>query len=148
MAQGVHDRLLRAYPSLTDIVLRGSTGLPAGLRLGITFVAAGRVRGTPPHAESSERGECVFMEMSVPPLAWTLNFMGDGRVPLDRTADVSCWLDTPPPGVLSQPTNLELPVGAVVSSLAGDFRPAPVIRAQIAAQATPERGRQHVVTSA
>ena len=50
MAQGVHDQLLRAYPKLTDIVLHGTTGLPGDVRLGLTYIAAGRVRATPPHA--------------------------------------------------------------------------------------------------
>jgi hypothetical protein len=82
MAQGVHGYLLRAYPGLTDVVGHGATGLPAGLRHGLTYVVTGRVRATPPHAYLSPLGESVFMEMSAPPLAWTLSFMGEGRVAL------------------------------------------------------------------
>lgn len=134
MAQGVHGHLLRAYPALTDVVRHGATGLPAGLRLGLTYAVTGRVRATPPHACLSPLGESVFMEMSAPPLAWTLNFMGEGRVALERTVDVTRWVDTPP-GQLAPSTTLELPVGAVDSPLAGDFRPASLIRAEMEAAA-------------
>lgn len=134
MAQGVHDRLLRAYPDLRKVVLEGEIGLPADLRLGLTYIASGRVRAAPAHALRTKRGETVFMEMAAPPLAWTLSFLGDGRVPLDRTADVSSWLDTPA-DVLAEPTGLELPVGSVDSPLGADYRPAALIREEMARQA-------------
>lgn len=132
VAQGVHDRLLRRHPGLTDVLRQGATSLPAGLRLGLTFIVDGGVRATPPHAVSSPRGECVFMEMAAAPLAWTLSFMGAGRVALDRTADVSSWLDTPP-GIRSGPIRLVLPVGSCVSPLSGDFRTREELEAEIAA---------------
>ena len=60
MAQGVHDRLLRAYPDLREIVLEGKVALPADLRLGLTYIASGRVRAAPAHSLRTERGETVF----------------------------------------------------------------------------------------
>lgn len=130
MAQGVHDHLMRRHPELTGLVRGNATGIPAALRLGLTMIVDGSVRASPPQAVSSSGNECVFMEMAAPPFAWTLSFMGEGRLPLERTADVSDWLSTP--SGVRRSTTLLLPVGSCHSPLPGDFRPRHEIEAEIA----------------
>ena len=125
MAGGVHDRLIQAYPGLREVVLKGATEVPDGLRLGLTFIGPSTraARVSPPQGLSTPEGECVFSEMAARPLAWTLCYMGEGRVPLTRTADVTSWLALKHGERSRSRTSLELPVGAIDSPMSGDFRP-------------------------
>lgn len=125
---GVHDRLIRRFPALSDIVLSGTNAMPADVRLGLTLIlnsAQGRVAS--PMVKVGDSSEptgaqtvVVFSEVTMAPFSWTLSFTGNGRSMLERTADVSAWLDLPP-GHLAGPTHLELPVGTIGSATPGDF---------------------------
>jgi hypothetical protein len=126
---GVHDRLIRRFPVLSDIVLSGSTGMPPDVRLGLTLILnTAQSRVSSPMIEVRENGEpfgpaesvILFSEVAMAPFSWTLSFTGDGRRMLGRTADVSSWLDLRP-GELAAPTPLELPVGTLGSATPGDF---------------------------
>lgn len=126
LALGVHDRLIRRFPTLSSAVLKGDEELPEGLRLGLTLIlntARGRVsaptilvtnEGTP------NEDVTVFSEVAVAPFAWTLSFTGEGRRPLVRTADVSHWLRLGPSETATM-MPVALPVGTIASAVPGDY---------------------------
>jgi hypothetical protein len=122
MDLGIHDRLLRRYPGLTDLVVGGAGKIPTGLQLGLTLALGRRGRLTAPICTCDEHGCSVFAEVALAPFAWTLSITENGLTPLSRTADVSDWLSYPPgecPGNMTVP----VPLGFLESPIPGDFRP-------------------------
>jgi hypothetical protein len=124
MAVAVHDRLLLAYPDLKDVIRTPGTLLPASLRLGLTLVVGSRhVRVSGPVAVSGPDGCAVFSEVAMAPFSWTLGFVGDDDVRvLDRTADVTHWLGYGSEEPAPASESVVLPLGALHSSLPGDYR--------------------------
>lgn len=125
---GIHGRLIRRFPALSDVVLSGTNTMPTDVRLGLTLIlntAQGRVAS--PMVQVCDDSEStgtqtviVFSEVTMAPFSWTLSFTGNNRPMLERTADVSAWLDLLP-GQLAGPTHLDLPVGTIGSATPGDF---------------------------
>ncbi|MCF6509820.1 hypothetical protein E9549_20860 [Blastococcus sp. MG754426] len=130
MAVGVHDRLLRRHPELSDLLLGHLGRLPRGLRLGLTVVVGGRARMSAPVCSASPAGCTVFAEAALQPFAWTLSFEVPPLRPLSRSADVSHWLQHDCDAVVAE-ESLAAPVGFLDSPLPGDFRPASDIKADM-----------------
>ncbi|SFP85465.1 hypothetical protein SAMN05660464_4465 [Geodermatophilus dictyosporus] len=130
MDVAVHDRLLRRYPELTNVVRQPGTPLPSTLRLGLTVVLGTRARLSSPVCQADPDGCVVFSEAALAPFSWTLSFLEPGLRSLPHTADVSEWLHH---GQNHRPIHaqLKLPVGAVVSPTPGDYRPASLIEANL-----------------
>jgi hypothetical protein len=133
----IHDRLLSLYPGLTDTVMVPGTPLPKGLRLGLTVVLGTRARLSAPICSATDERAVVFSEAALEPFAWTLSFL-EGRLrPLDRTADVSHWLSHGHQQ-RSVGESLAVPVGGVAAPTPGDYRPKPLIEADLAASTVSE----------
>lgn len=132
MDVAIHDRLLRRYPELIDVVRQPGTPLPSTLRLGLTVVLGTRARVSAPVCQTNPDGCVLFSEVALAPFSWTLSFLEPGLRSLAHTADVSGWLGH---GRDHRPAHaqLELPVGAVVSPIPGDYRPAALIEADLPA---------------
>jgi len=130
MEVAVHDRLLRRYPELINVVRQPGTPLPSTLRLGLTVVLGTRARLSAPVCQADPVGCVLFSEAALAPFSRTLSFLEPGLRPLPHTADVSGWLGH---GRDHRPAHaqLELPVGAVVSPIPGDYRPASLIEADL-----------------
>ncbi len=131
MDVAIHDRLLQRHPELTEVVRSPGTALPSTLRLGLTVVLGTRARLSSPMGLVDPDGCVVFSEAALAPFSWTLSFLEPGLRALPHSADVSGWLRH---GADQRPahTLLQLPVGAVVSAIPGDYRPAPDIEADLA----------------
>ena len=131
---GVHDRLIRRFPTLSSVVLTGVGGLPPELRLGLTLIlntAKGRVCSpmlSVIDADKSTETVTLFSEVAMAPFAWTLSFTANGRQPLARTADVSHWLQLGHSETAAA-MPLELPVGTIDSAVPGDYSFGDVVHA-------------------
>lgn len=131
MDVAIHDQLLQRHPDLTEVVRRPGTPLPPTLRLGLTVVLGTRARLSSPMCLADPDGCVVFSEAALAPFSWTLSFLEPGLRALPHTADVSDWLRH---AANQRPDHarVQLPVGAVVSAIPGDYRPAPDIQADLA----------------
>lgn len=127
----IHDRLVRQFPVLEDVVKGDTSGLPPELRLGLTLALGTRGRLTAPIGSVGPSGCSVFAEVAFQPFAWTLSWIGGDLVAPPRTADVSGWLRYAP-GDVATSEPLELPVGFIHAAIPGDYRPEDQIRDEMA----------------